>query len=86
LSHFHLSQFKAWLPYSRIGLILVATRIPELSLKSSLAAQTLVFKNILGYQSVIPFFSGCLDSRIRRNNETGGGVTAGKKTAEPAMS
>ena len=48
----HMSQFKAWLPYVLIGLILVATRIPELGLKGFLSAQTLAFTNILGYQGV----------------------------------
>ncbi|HPX61179.1 MAG TPA: L-lactate permease [Deltaproteobacteria bacterium] len=48
----HMSQFKAWLPYIIIGAILVATRIPELGLKSLLAAQKLPFKDILGYKGV----------------------------------
>jgi lactate permease len=48
----HMSQFKAWLPYVLIGIILVLTRIPELGLKGWLAAQTLSFSNILGYEGV----------------------------------
>lgn len=53
-THFtaHMSQFKAWLPYILIGLILVATRIPDLGLKSFLSAQTLAFTNLLGYKGV----------------------------------
>jgi lactate permease len=48
----HMSQFKAWLPYILIGLILVITRIPELGLKGMLAAQSINFSNILGYETV----------------------------------
>jgi lactate permease len=48
----HMSQFRAWLPYVLIGLILVITRIPELGLKGFLAAQKLSFDGILGYESV----------------------------------
>ncbi|MDD3312230.1 L-lactate permease [Pseudodesulfovibrio sp.] len=48
----HMSQFKAWLPYILIGLILVVTRIPELGLKGILAAQAIKFNNILGFKSV----------------------------------
>lgn len=48
----HMSQFKAWLPYILIGAILVVTRIPELGLKGILAAQSIPFKNILGYEGV----------------------------------
>lgn len=48
----HMSQFKAWLPYVLIGLILVVTRIPELGLKGLLAAQKIPFTNILGYEGV----------------------------------
>ena len=48
----HMSQFKAWLPYILIGLLLVVTRIPELGLKGFLAAQKLEFNHILGYESV----------------------------------
>lgn len=48
----HMSQFKAWLPYILIGLILVVTRIPELGLKSFLSAQKITFNNLLGYQGV----------------------------------
>jgi lactate permease len=48
----HMSQFKAWLPYILIGLILVVTRIPELGLKGFLAAQAIKFSSILGYSSV----------------------------------
>ncbi|SKA84902.1 lactate permease [Paucidesulfovibrio gracilis DSM 16080] len=48
----HMSQFRAWLPYVLIGLILVITRIPELGLKGWLASQKLAFTNILGYEGV----------------------------------
>ncbi|MEA1966637.1 MAG: L-lactate permease, partial [Thermodesulfobacteriota bacterium] len=48
----HMSQFKAWLPYIFIGLILIITRIPELGLKGFLAAQSISFNHILGYESV----------------------------------
>ncbi len=48
----HMSQFKAWLPYILIGLILVVTRIPELGLKGFLAAQSIKFTDILGYKGV----------------------------------
>ncbi|WP_147820941.1 L-lactate permease [Salidesulfovibrio onnuriiensis] len=48
----HMSQFRAWLPYILIGLILVVTRIPELGLKGFLAAQALKFNSILGFDSV----------------------------------
>ncbi|MGD9210325.1 MAG: L-lactate permease [Desulfobacteraceae bacterium] len=48
----HMSQFRAWLPYILIGLLLVITRIPELGLKGFLAKQALSFENILGYESV----------------------------------
>ncbi|WP_246804792.1 L-lactate permease [Desulfosarcina cetonica] len=48
----HMSQFKAWLPYILIGLILVVTRIPEFGLKGFLAAQKLAFNHILGFDSV----------------------------------
>jgi len=47
-----MSQFKAWLPYILIGALLVITRIPELGLKGFLAAQTISFTAILGYESV----------------------------------
>ncbi|KAB1443328.1 L-lactate permease [Pseudodesulfovibrio senegalensis] len=48
----HMSQFKAWLPYILIGLILVVTRIPELGLKGFLASKAISFKSILGFDSV----------------------------------
>lgn len=48
----HMSQFKAWLPYVLIGIILVLTRIPELGLKGFLAAQKIPFSNIMGYKGV----------------------------------
>ncbi len=48
----NMSQFKAWLPYVLIGLILVLTRIPELGIKGFLAAQKIPFNNILGYEGV----------------------------------
>ncbi|NCC25602.1 MAG: L-lactate permease [Deltaproteobacteria bacterium] len=47
-----MSQFKAWLPYVLIGLILVLTRIPELGLKGWLASQKLAWTGILGYKTV----------------------------------
>ena len=50
--HPHMTQFRAWLPYAIIGLILVLTRIPELGLKAWLASFKLSFVNILGYQGV----------------------------------
>lgn len=48
----HMSQFKAWMPYLLIGLILVATRIPALGLKSILAGIVIRFPHILGYENV----------------------------------
>ncbi|OIQ52063.1 L-lactate permease [Pseudodesulfovibrio hydrargyri] len=48
----HMSQFRAWLPYILIGLILVVTRIPELGLKGMLASQAIKFTSILGFKSV----------------------------------
>jgi len=48
----HMSQFMAWLPYILIGLILVATRIPQLGLKAVLAGVVIKFPNILGYEHV----------------------------------
>lgn len=47
-----MSQFKAWLPYVLIGIILVLTRINELGLKAWLSSQTIAWKGILGYESV----------------------------------
>lgn len=48
----HMSQFRAWLPYILIGLILVITRIPELGLKSILAPLNISWNGILGYENV----------------------------------
>ncbi|RJX27886.1 MAG: L-lactate permease [Desulfurivibrio sp.] len=48
----HMSQFRAWLPYILIGLILVLTRIPELGLKGFLSAQKIAWNGILGYPNV----------------------------------
>ena len=48
----HMSQFMAWLPYVLIGLILVATRIPQLGLKGLLAGVLIPFHHILGYENV----------------------------------
>lgn len=48
----HMSQFRAWLPYVLIGIILVVTRVPGLGLKAWLSAQAISFKGILGYESV----------------------------------
>ncbi len=50
--HPHMTQFRAWLLYAIIGLILVLTRIPELGLKAWLASFKLSFVDILGYQGV----------------------------------
>lgn len=47
-----MSQFKAWIPYVLIGLILVVTRIPELGLKSLLTGVSVSFNDILGFKSV----------------------------------
>ena len=47
-----MSQFMAWLPYVLIGLILVATRIPQLGLKSMLSGVIIQFPHILGYENV----------------------------------
>lgn len=48
----HMSQFKAWLPYILIGLILVITRVPSLGIKAFIVAQKIPFTNILGYTGV----------------------------------
>jgi len=48
----HMSQFRAWLPYVIIGLILVATRVPALGLKAWLSAQKIGFTDLLGYKGV----------------------------------
>mgnify|MGYP000125132774 CR=1 FL=1 len=48
----HMSQFRAWLPYVLIGIILVVTRVPELGLKAWLSSHTISFQGILGYESV----------------------------------
>jgi lactate permease len=50
--HAQMSQFKAWLPYLLIGLILVVTRIPQLGLKGLLIRISFSFTNILGYENV----------------------------------
>ena len=47
-----MSQFRAWLPYVLIGLILVATRIPQLGLKALLSGVVIQFPHILGYENV----------------------------------
>lgn len=47
-----MSQFRAWLPYGLIGLLLVLTRLPALGLKEILAAQQLRFQDILGFSGV----------------------------------
>jgi lactate permease len=47
-----MSQFKAWLPYALIGVILVLTRIDQLGLKSWLSQQTISWDGILGYETV----------------------------------
>ncbi len=48
----HMSQFRAWLPYVLIGLILVATRIPQLGLKGLLTGIVIRFPDIFGYENV----------------------------------
>lgn len=48
----HMSQLTAWMPYVLIGLILVATRIPQLGMKAMLAGVQIQFSNILGYEHV----------------------------------
>ncbi|WP_320170348.1 L-lactate permease [Maridesulfovibrio sp.] len=48
----HMSQFRAWVPYVLIGVILVITRIPDLGLKGMLAGVSIPFKSILGFKSV----------------------------------
>ncbi len=48
----HMSQFKAWLPYALIGLILVVTRISQLPFKAWLASKSIPFTDILGYENV----------------------------------
>lgn len=48
----HMSQFRAWLPYILIGLLLVITRIPEFGLKGLLAGPAVHFSHILGFKSV----------------------------------
>ena len=53
--HPHMTQFRAWLPYAIIGLILVLTRIPELGLKAWLASFKLSFVDILGYQGAVSY-------------------------------
>lgn len=47
-----MSQFRAWLPYVLIGVLLVLTRLPELGLKGILASQKLRFDDILGFAGV----------------------------------
>ena len=48
----HMSQFRAWLPYVLIGLILVLTRISSLPLKAWLNSIVFTVPNIMGYESV----------------------------------
>ncbi len=49
----HMSQFKAWLPYVLIGLILVVTRIPEIGLKGMLAGVKIPFDaGFLGHPEI----------------------------------
>jgi lactate permease len=48
----HMSQFKAWLPYLLIGLILVVTRIPQLGLKGLLTGVSIAFTDIFGYENI----------------------------------
>ena len=48
----HMSQFRAWLPYVLIGVILVLTRVNFLPLKALLNNINIEIPNILGYASV----------------------------------
>ncbi len=48
----HMSQFKAWLPYILIAVILVLTRIGELPFKGWVSAWVISFQHILGYETV----------------------------------
>ncbi|NLX18126.1 MAG: L-lactate permease [Desulfobulbus sp.] len=48
----HMSQFRAWLPYVLIGVILVLTRVNFLPLKAWLNSISFDVHAILGYQSV----------------------------------
>lgn len=48
----HMSQFKAWIPYVLIGLILVLTRVTFLPFKDWVTAFTLRIPDILGYPTV----------------------------------
>ncbi len=48
----HMSQFRAWLPYVLIGLILVLTRINALPLKAWLNSIAFNINDIMGYQGV----------------------------------
>ncbi|MGE4559752.1 MAG: L-lactate permease [Desulfobulbus sp.] len=48
----HMSQFRAWLPYVLIGLILVLTRLTCLPLKGWLNALSITIPDIMGYPSV----------------------------------
>ena len=47
-----MSQFRAWMPYVLIGLILVVTRIEQFGMKTWLASRYISFEGILGYESV----------------------------------
>lgn len=48
----HMSQFRAWLPYVIICILLVISRIPELGLKGWLSAQKITYNNILGFKDL----------------------------------
>lgn len=48
----HMSQFRAWLPYVIICVLLVISRIPELGLKGWLSAQKISYNNILGFKDI----------------------------------
>ena len=52
-----MSQFKAWMPYMLIGVILVLTRIPELGLQDLLLSVSFGWESILGYKEA----SGSID-------------------------
>ncbi|MFW5488125.1 MAG: L-lactate permease [Desulfovibrio sp.] len=48
----HMSQFRAWLPYVLIGIILVLTRINDLPFKGMVSAWVISFHHILGFETV----------------------------------
>lgn len=50
--HASMSQFRAWLPYVLICILLVISRIPAIGLKSWLLSFKLAFTDILGFKGV----------------------------------